>query len=602
MPNPGSNPINNTTQSSSNINKSSSSKDDKSKSLGTTSLGAYNELDFLTWIRISNNDNKDDIWNKTQGSSIQDGQFVPASETVYVVYKDPKNIGTNKIKKHYSEIDNGGDLNSYSKLLIDFSGAGKNTYKALSFHAADFTYLKDLGVYTMNRMWVLRRYDDNVVVPNNLTDWGDANVPSPKSTVVGWIKPEDEQLLNIGFNETWDKTTRRIDQVLGDIMDKEFNIKTEMGVSIPGWSQGILFAFLDAMGLSDDYSSTKVPMGDPNALGEAATRLSSVEGQKHGLMSPFNMQLETIYEQKFIGDVDPGSAMLDIIRNLIYMGTSDVNYILDGTSDVIKSLFAAVTKDGGSSPEAWWKFIKVFVTAFFKAISDLFDKLVNTEGDVTSDAGQKKKNLESGKAENFKLDGVTYIKGFKEGTKDVIYLKNETGDTNKGTTIKAKEFADKKAIYYKENPEQVNAAAQAQKSKFGDLSEGAKYDKTNALQTILASTVAKHKWPLIGGIGLMTGQNTTPWHLTIGNPYSPFFNVGNIIVDKVDLKFNNEFAYNDIPTRVTATIGVSFGRNLGAQEIFSVFNNGYRRQYRKDSTGTTVPVKNFVAPSKTNEK
>jgi hypothetical protein len=47
------------------------------------------------------------------------------------------------------------------------------------------------------------------------------------------------------------------------------------------------------------------------------------------------MTLKTSYEQKFIGDVDPGSAMLDIIESLTYMGTRDTRFVFNGNSSII---------------------------------------------------------------------------------------------------------------------------------------------------------------------------------------------------------------------------------------------------------------------------
>lgn len=572
----------------SNINSASNTPISSDTTIGK-SQGYYNELDFLTWVKITNNDNKDDIWNRTQGAVVNNGEITPQEENVFVVYKNPENISSNKIKEHYSELHNNNDGNSYSSLIYEFGENSENgeTYRAMGFHAADFAYLRDLGVYTLNRMWVLRRFPMHTVVPNNLTDWGDMTPTKPISTVVGWIKPEDESLLDIGFNETWVKTNRRLDQVLSDIMDKEFGIKTEMAVSIPGWSQGILFAFLNAMGLSSDYSSTNIPMGDPNALAEAATRLSDVSEQGQGLNTSFSLSLETTYEQKFIGDVDPGSAMLDIIENLIYMGTSDVNFVLDGSSSVINTLFAAATKDGGSDPEAWWKFIKTFVSAFFDAIKSLFRGLGKSLG-----FGENEKDPSSklGTSDDTK----TSYKKDKDGniTKTV---KDKDGEVLEETSMTKQEY--NKEVGGKSPEGQSLAAVTSQESKFGKSSS---FSANSVLQTILASTVAKHRWPLIGGIGLMTGQNTTPWHLTIGNPRSPFFNVGNIVVKNVGLKFNNELGFNDIPTRVTATIDVELGRSLGAQEILSVFNNGYRRQYRKDDSGKFVPMKSYTVPASNN--
>jgi hypothetical protein len=40
-----------------------------------------------------------------------------------------------------------------------------------------------------------------------------------------------------------------------------------------------------------------------------------------------------------------------------------------------------------------------------------------------------------------------------------------------------------------------------------------------------------------------------------------------------------EMGFNDMPMEITAKLSVKFGRNLGKQEIQSIFNNGYNRVY-----------------------
>jgi hypothetical protein len=101
----------------------------------------------------------------------------------------------------------------------------------------------------------------------------------------------------------------------------------------------------------------------------------------------------------------------------------------------------------------------------------------------------------------------------------------------------------------------------------------------NEIQKALRDRFTRYKWQMRGAIGALSGMHTAPWHLTIGNPKCPWFTIGNIVVDSVDLKFGGEMAYNDMPSELTVTIKVSNGRPLGANEITSLFNNGRGRIY-----------------------
>ena len=173
-------------------------------------FGYNNELDFLIGAipALWNNDNQDTIYNDIYGININnnEAQTVKTSNLT-VVYKYPKSNNTNAIKDYYkNNVYKGDSSNSspYVKLIKDFSQKG---YEAVKLSAADFAYLKDLGVYPTNRVWVLRRFKEGVIVPNNLLDWNNVkDIPKPLSTIVGWIKPEDDKLFSMSFNENWETT------------------------------------------------------------------------------------------------------------------------------------------------------------------------------------------------------------------------------------------------------------------------------------------------------------------------------------------------------------------------------------------------------------
>jgi len=474
------------------------------------------ELSFLTHLPpiYGNNQDRDTIWGHLSGSPpSKEEQDKPKRVTVF------KNKDVNRtLKNYYQEtIYNKLSVNPYSQLLADFHSDGttdgqaldntrkQNTFNAVSLNAADFTYLTKLGVYPINRLWILRRFDESVVVPDNLLDWGNnKKIPFPISTVIGWIPEDDTNFFSVNFSEKWVSQEQRVDQVLMEMLEKEFNAKSKTFASVPGWSQGLLMGFLHAVDPEHpitDFDFDSIPFGNPNVLQEAATRVVDPNGA-FGLNSTFSTKLKTSYEQKFIGDVDPGSAMLDIIRNLTTMGTSDIIYFLNKGSKVIDDIRNA--NNNPTNADAWLTAIKTIINGFIDAITKLTKDLANS---VTSD--------------NTSSDAGGALKSIMNST---------------------------------------------------------------LVQTILASTVAKWKWPIRGGIGVITGENTTPWHLTIGNPYSPFVSMGNIKVTNISLDFGNDLAYNDIPTKLDVEIGIELGRNMGAQEIFAMFNNGYKRVYDTESS------------------
>jgi hypothetical protein len=474
-----------------------------------------NELEFLLDIpMLNNNNNKDTIWNQLQGS-ITDDKLTEDQKNPkrVVVFKEAYGKHDNVIN-YYKDTIYQNSKNPYKNLLNNFESKG---YEALRLEAADFAYLSDLGVYPLNRLWILRRYKEGVSVPDNLLDFDKSKeIPYPISTVVGWISPKEENFFGVDFNEHWTTISDRVDEVLIKLIEKETGQKISKATPlVSSWGQGLLIGFLNEMGMTN-FTYDEIPFGNPNVLQEAATRVSDPSQTEGGFMSNLTVSLKTSYEQKFIGDVDPGSAMLDIIRNLTRMGTSDIIFFADKNADIFKKIRNANKQ--GTNANAWWGIITELVDKFMTAVSKLFKKLGNT------------------------------------------FTSND--DSSNGDSSNDGSNANKKSTNVIDN-----------------ITNGINKLVKSAGETYLASTIAKWRWPLVGGVGVMTGENTTPWHLTIGNPNSPFVSFGNIKVTKMNIDFKNELGFNDMPIKMDVTVQVDFGRQIGAQEIFALFNNGYSRVY-----------------------
>ena len=166
---------------------------------------------------------------------------------------------------------------------------------------------------------ILRRFPIGTVVPRDLNELD----IEPISTIVGWVK-NDADFLNFSFNEVWRSqgSSEMLHVLLNDMISKEFGINMNEIVPVPGWSVGLVFGFLNNMGLTE-YNKSGIPLGDPNVLKESITR----PHEEFGLSSEFTFNLETVYEQKFIGDIDLTVSLMDILHNCIVMGTSDIKYI-----------------------------------------------------------------------------------------------------------------------------------------------------------------------------------------------------------------------------------------------------------------------------------
>lgn len=101
----------------------------------------------------------------------------------------------------------------------------------------------------------------------------------------------------------------------------------------------------------------------------------------------------------------------------------------------------------------------------------------------------------------------------------------------------------------------------------------------DAIGGILKTRYQRYRWKLIGAVGAMSGMPTAPWHISIGNPKSPWFTCGNLVVKSTTIEFGGELGYNDMPTEMTVTYKLENGRSMGAEELTSLFNAGKGRIY-----------------------
>lgn len=435
----------------------------------------------------------------------------------YVINKgNTKNFVKNEINKLYSTTNSNPYLD-----LLKFSSEEK-VAKSLHLKSSDFAYLRDIGVMPINRLMILRRYREGIAVPVDLNDLDS----EPLSVVIGWVK-KDSNLLTFSFSESWQTATTPIHEMLAKIIKDEFGPDITAIAPIPGWGLGFLFGILNDMGLTS-YDQNHLPIGDPNLLKEALTR----PHESYGLESDISFDLETVYEQKYISGIDPTVSTMEILQNLLSMGTSDTHFLGKAGSEFVKRIQKANNNptDGAGWADLISYVVKSFVSHLKTAITGVASK---------------------------------FTKLFESQEK----LKPAPGVSITGSTAQDK-------------LKQQNSLS------------GVVLDVGSAVvQSILASTIARYQWPLRGAISMFTGQATTPWHLTIGNPYAPLLSMNNIHVKSVNVTFGKDMGFNDIPKIMEVKIQMKQGRNLGRQEIFSFFGVAYKRHYnvfKATQTNTTT--------------
>lgn len=218
--------------------------------------------------------------------------------------------------------------------------AWSRQYPAAQLRNIDFAYLKDIGVHHANRMVVLRRFGDGAA-PDDLLSGRATLIPT--NTVVSYIKPDTKTALDISFNENWKTNSKDgLINVVNDVLG-QFSLgggkKVSALPSFDGLSnlgQAIASRVGKAMGLVNQDVNI---LGDPNVIHEAAYREAAFDGLK----CDFSITVEAEYVQNFIDGIDEQAAMMDIIANIVAMGTSESKFVITGDgTDKIQGLINKV--------------------------------------------------------------------------------------------------------------------------------------------------------------------------------------------------------------------------------------------------------------------
>jgi len=116
---------------------------------------------------------------------------------------------------------------------------------------------------------------------------------------------------------------------------------------------------------------------------------------------------------------------------------------------------------------------------------------------------------------------------------------------------------------------------------------------TSALGPLFKDTFGaifgKYKIALTGVINALTGNPSTPWHVTIGNPKKPLFASGDLFMDEVTVKLGPVLSWNDLPSSIKIDFTLKNARNLGADEIFERFQATGVRTYQRPIDLYTSP-------------
>lgn len=298
---------------------------------------------------------------------------------------------------------------SITKIIERLGEAGEGddaptrTAGGIKLKAADFAYLKKLGVYPSNRMIVARRF--GLGVGDDLVRYQDP----PTAVVASWIE-DAKEFISISFGENWEDVTNVNFGTEAGEFGKEYKlggigelIKSGGNLfAAPGFTEYLQYYLFNEAGLVKEENLLLLPQGNPNIIRKAKKRITyggksgtTAEDQAFsGLSYDFSIIINTEYEIKYIDGIDPTLVYFDIISNLLRFGTSEAQFQFD-------ERFSKLARDKIE------KFSSGDFTQVMGAVADLLKGMINASKKTTKKlldslfGAEEKSTYSTGKTDNF---------------------------------------------------------------------------------------------------------------------------------------------------------------------------------------------------------
>jgi hypothetical protein len=453
------------------------------------------------------------------------------------------------------------------------------------YYWKDFLYCRYYGAIPNNYMLTLRRFPtpvlDNMSVPDSLKNteaFRTEGVGRPVAQAVTWFGGNTGNTLStlIEFSTGLEWTNKS----QSDVIEQEaFSKGFFNDLPFQWFSQAARAASgTDALsnGLATVGESTVIGF-DPNNTSVENLRYKQLRDRAKdgsmGLLSEYqwvpmdvirdtqvrtsglnftwgSLSLTFEYDLTSVGEINTKAAMLDIMGNLLSIGTNYGNFL---TPDVrYQSNFAAIGFPGGDDG------LKLFYKDPLAFLLAYGDKIVNPKGDAIKSAGDAQ-----------------------------ITDQVSPGDAAGGTDT---EVADLKAQLAKISEdgisiEKIKDLAKKFPAAFGRILKG----------VVTADFMEKYQ----ASASLLTGAPIGEWHLVVGNPCNPIAMIGNLICKSVKINFGEVLGPDDFPTTLKATFDLEHARARERGEIESIFNRGDGRLYQT-TLSTSTSQQSWSAFANTN--
>ena len=448
------------------------------------------------------------------------------------------------------------------------------------YYWKDFLYCKHYGTIPNNYMITLRRFPtpvlDNLSVPGEKNSikssesYHAGGAGRPVAQAVTWFGGNTGNVLSDLITFTTGMTWKTSDQ--GETLVQEAFSKGFFQDGPIKFFGGVLQKMSESMGNAFDATAALaegaiIATDKDETISKAirAKGLRDLSKERAGIMGEYiwtpvdvitegytrgtgltftwaGLTLIFEYELSSVGEVNSKAAFLDLMGNLLSIGTNYGNFL---TPDIrYNSNFPAMGFPGGDEGlQEYYKDPMGWLLTYGSKISNI------TSG---GDAAETPETIGSGGGES---DESSIAK-----IKEIYTRLGKNAGNNISDTLK----------------EITNA--------LGD-------DASRFLKTAMTGEfIEKYQAPL----SFLTGAPIGEWHVVIGNPCNPIAMIGNLLCDDVTIEFGDTLGPDDFPTTMKATFQLKHARSRERGEIESIFNRGDGRLYHS-SQKTSANLQSFGA-------
>lgn len=494
--------------------------------------------------------------------------------------------------------------------IIKYSN--KDKWGRTPYTFTDFVFCKYWNIIPNNRLITLRKYAapcldnlnfEGMQSKNDGYGWSatddqsQENMFAPVATAVGYFGEGTDntlsELLSMSTGLPWGDVEAHIWTVTGDQGSNEAQVTDD---EINGGLSG--FGFLDNIakdiqsfgkfvglfekggfnasqdqGVVDKHFENMVDpytdgpfnnriLGPTNKISKMKQRAKQDSGEAEDLKFTHNIEVTFKYISRPIGGINTKAAMLDIMANLLEIGSASA--VFWGGAHKFK--IHPRTYPWGGAPGQRGIMHKLYQGQIFGengALHDLMKGIISmgtdSNGSFSWDAiTTQLKNVFQGitGAISQAINSIASSIGIGEDMVNKF--------TKKGEDMVANMSSD---------PEAAKAEQEKGKQKMNNL-------MNNTEQMLKARMIKATTMPTVQGMrALLIGNPVGNWHLTIGNPLNPIAVIGNLVCSEMNLKFSDDIGPDDFPTELTCKFTLEHGMARDKDAIESMFNRGAGKIY-----------------------